>query len=114
MYWNGATTTNATGCSSEGLDILDAMHREREAVTERIFFFATKATNKDQNAAAHSGLAQRDTFIGRSDTEPRGTLLFERQSRSFGAVTVGVALNDRADSNGSPDVLLNRTKVVAQ
>ena len=103
-----------TGSASDRLNIFDAMYGRRQVVAKRIFFLAAKYAHQDENAAPDSSFAQRDAFVGGSDTEPRRAFGLQCQCASFRAVSVGIALHDCTNGDTGTDMMLQDAKIVSQ
>ena len=114
MHGHRSAPAKASRSAGDGFDIFDSVDSGRQVVAECVLFFSTINAYQDEDSTAHAGIAKGHAFIGGSDPEPAGTLLLKSECTGFGAVSVGVALDDGADLDVRPDVLLKSAKVMAQ
>src|SRR5207253_3516025 len=85
-----------------------------QVLADYLILFATPESGHQQNAAAHSGRAQRHTFIGGCHPQPLGPYGLERQGARGGAMSVGVRLDHRAYRHAWAHVTLDGAEVFPQ
>src|SRR5579863_6295031 len=83
-------------------------------MTKRVFFFAGIEATHHQHVAGDSRFAQHYALIGGGDSEPCCPSLLQRYGALFYAMSISIALNDRADDDIPADMILQNVKVGAE
>src|SRR5689334_1475633 len=76
------------------------------------FAFSTPDPTHQQDSPCDACAPQLDAFIGRCDSEPRGTSSFQRTRALDGAVSIGIALHNGADRRVGSNDIANQLVVI--
>ena len=98
----------------QSADLPEIVGRRSQALVHDLFRFALPETGEQQHASVNASITQANALFGAGHAEPLDAFAFEHARAAHRAMSVGVGLNHRANSNVGTDVLLNCFQIVPE